>query len=149
MVFLILFLGQISMDEFEETIKMLIKHQGLKVPESDILDIAHSIDINKDGSIDFNEFLEAFRIVDHYGTHHERKRVVSNESEDLHSVNGSIKEISLCNTTSPSPSQRKISRKVSRKTSLGEITELSRVDLDAIIDIGTDKNSENISFIGT
>lgn len=136
------------MEEFEETIKMLIKHQGLKVPESDILDIAHSIDINKDGSIDFNEFLEAFRIVDHYGTR-ERKRVVSNESEDLHSVNGSIREISLCNTISPSPSQRKISRKVSRKTSLGEISEHSRVNLDAIIDIGTDKNSGNISFIGT
>lgn len=148
MAFNILFLGQISMEEFEETIKMLIKHQGLKVPESDILDIAHSIDINKDGSIDFNEFLEAFRIVDHYGTR-ERKRVVSNESEDLHSVNGSIREISLCNTISPSPSQRKISRKVSRKTSLGEISEHSRVNLDAISDIGTDKNSGNISFIGT
>ncbi|OPL21689.1 serine 2 threonine-protein phosphatase with ef-hands, partial [Mytilus galloprovincialis] len=118
--------GQISMEEFEETIKMLIKHQGLKVPERDILDIAHSIDINKDGSIDFNEFLEAFRIVDHFGINRTRRRMDSNESVDFHSVNGSIRSVNV----SPTDMTRKVSRKVSRRTSLNEIVEISASNKD-------------------
>ncbi|XP_071126926.1 serine/threonine-protein phosphatase with EF-hands 1-like isoform X1 [Mytilus edulis] len=118
--------GQISMEEFEETIKMLIKHQGLKVPERDILDIAHSIDINKDGSIDFNEFLEAFRIVDHFGINQTRRRMDSNESVDFHSVNGSIRSVNV----SPTDLTRKVSRKVSRRTSLNEIVEISASNRD-------------------
>lgn len=114
------------MEEFEETIKMLIKHQGLKVPERDILDIAHSIDINKDGSIDFNEFLEAFRIVDHFGINRTRRRMDSNESVDFHSVNGSIRSVN----GSPTDMTRKVSRKVSRRTSLNEIVEISASNRD-------------------
>ncbi|VDI23560.1 serine/threonine-protein phosphatase with EF-hands [Mytilus galloprovincialis] len=112
--------GQISMEEFEETIKMLIKHQGLKVPKRDILDIAHKIDINKDGLIDFNEFLEAFHIVDHFGINRTRRRMGSKESADFHSVNGSIRSVNV----SSLDMTRKESRKVSRQ-SLNEIVEIS------------------------
>ncbi|KAL8588170.1 hypothetical protein ACOMHN_067734 [Nucella lapillus] len=56
--------GFISMPEFTEACGILIKHANVSIPPSHISDIAHSLDINKDGFIDFNEFLEAFRIVD-------------------------------------------------------------------------------------
>ncbi|XP_060570933.1 serine/threonine-protein phosphatase with EF-hands 2-like [Ruditapes philippinarum] len=59
--------GQISMPEFEDALSILIKQLDLAIQERDIRDIAESIDMNKDGCIDFNEFLEAFRIVDSMG----------------------------------------------------------------------------------
>lgn len=49
------------MQEFEDALNILIKQLELHIKTSDIRDIAESIDINKDGCIDFNEFLEAFR----------------------------------------------------------------------------------------
>lgn len=55
--------GFISMTEFEEACGILSKHASIAIPQSHITDIAHSLDLNKDGQIDFNEFLEAFRIV--------------------------------------------------------------------------------------
>jgi serine/threonine-protein phosphatase with EF-hand domain len=61
------FSGQISMPEFEDALSILIKQLDLAIQERDIRDIAESIDMNKDGCIDFNEFLEAFRIVDSMG----------------------------------------------------------------------------------
>ncbi|XP_045206701.2 serine/threonine-protein phosphatase with EF-hands 2-like [Mercenaria mercenaria] len=59
--------GQISMPEFEDALSILIKQLDLAIKETEIRDIAQSIDMNKDGYIDFNEFLEAFRIVDSLG----------------------------------------------------------------------------------
>lgn len=52
------------MHGFEDAINFLTKQLDLRLNEKEIRDIAESLDINKDGFIDFNEFLEAFRIVD-------------------------------------------------------------------------------------
>ncbi|XP_077984118.1 serine/threonine-protein phosphatase with EF-hands 2-like isoform X2 [Glandiceps talaboti] len=56
--------GQISMEEFQEACKILAHHINSQISEEQIRDMARSIDMNKDGYIDFNEFLEAFRLVD-------------------------------------------------------------------------------------
>lgn len=49
------------MQEFEDALNILVRQLDLHIKVTDIRDIAESIDINKDGCIDFNEFLEAFR----------------------------------------------------------------------------------------
>ncbi|KAH9496021.1 peflin or Penta-EF hand domain-containing protein 1 [Bulinus truncatus] len=56
--------GHLSMTEFTEACQLLVKHANLTLTQNQIRDIATSLDLNKDGQIDFNEFLEAFRIVD-------------------------------------------------------------------------------------
>lgn len=55
--------GKISIEEFRHTWKLFSSHLGVAVNDKTIDDMARSIDFNKDGSIDFNEFLEAFRVV--------------------------------------------------------------------------------------
>lgn len=52
------------MDEFEEGCRLLNQHVNTQIPEKSIQDLAKSIDLDNDGFIDFNEFLEAFRLVD-------------------------------------------------------------------------------------
>jgi hypothetical protein len=56
--------GVISMQEFTDTCTFLGNHNGSKLDKKQIMDLAASIDLDKNGVIDFNEFLEAFRIVD-------------------------------------------------------------------------------------
>ena len=60
--------GFISMEEFEDALNILIRQLEINIQQQEIRDIAISLDLNKDGQIDFNEFLEAFRIVDTMGT---------------------------------------------------------------------------------
>lgn len=55
------------MDEFEEALSIMIGTDEMSISVNQIKDIAQSLDLNKDGFIDFNEFLEAFRIVDPFG----------------------------------------------------------------------------------
>uniref|UniRef100_H2V3C0 Serine/threonine-protein phosphatase n=1 Tax=Takifugu rubripes TaxID=31033 RepID=H2V3C0_TAKRU len=55
--------GLISIEEFRHTWHLFSAHLGIKIDNRAIDDLARSIDFNKDGSIDFNEFLEAFRVV--------------------------------------------------------------------------------------
>ncbi|CAH2220583.1 serine threonine- phosphatase with EF-hands 1 isoform X1, partial [Pelobates cultripes] len=58
--------GLISIEEFRQTWKFFSSHLHIDIDDETIDDLAHSIDSNKDGSIDFHEFLEAFRVVNKF-----------------------------------------------------------------------------------
>lgn len=58
-----IFLGCISLEEFKNSCEVLNQFSQKHIPVEKINDLARSLDINKDGMIDFNEFLEAFRLV--------------------------------------------------------------------------------------
>ncbi|CAL8278702.1 unnamed protein product [Merluccius merluccius] len=55
--------GLLSFEEFRQTWKLLSSHLKTEIDDEAIADLALSIDFNKDGSIDINEFMEAFRLV--------------------------------------------------------------------------------------
>ncbi|KAI5612773.1 serine/threonine-protein phosphatase with EF-hands 2-like isoform X2, partial [Silurus asotus] len=54
--------GLISLEEFRQTWKLLSSHLKMEISDEAISDLAISIDFNRDGSIDINEFMEAFRL---------------------------------------------------------------------------------------
>ncbi|XP_044000002.1 serine/threonine-protein phosphatase with EF-hands 2-like isoform X2 [Gambusia affinis] len=56
--------GLISFEEFRQTWKLLSSHLKMEISDKAVTDLAQSMDFNKDGSIDINEFMEAFRLVD-------------------------------------------------------------------------------------
>ncbi|NWS22979.1 PPE1 phosphatase, partial [Pachyramphus minor] len=55
--------GLISLEEFSQTWKLFTSHLGIDAQDDSLDKLILSIDHNKDGHIDFNEFLEAFHIV--------------------------------------------------------------------------------------
>nr|XP_060626042.1 serine/threonine-protein phosphatase with EF-hands 1 isoform X2 [Anolis sagrei ordinatus] len=55
--------GLISIDEFHQAWKLFNLHLKIAIDDESIDSLARCIDFNKDGSIDFNEFLEAFHVV--------------------------------------------------------------------------------------
>ncbi|NXG67366.1 PPE1 phosphatase, partial [Hemiprocne comata] len=55
--------GLISLEEFSQTWKLFASHLGIDVDDESLDKLVLSIDHNKDGHIDFNEFLEAFHVV--------------------------------------------------------------------------------------
>jgi len=56
-------LGLISLEEFSQTWRLFTAHLGIDVCDEALDKLVLSIDYNKDGHIDFNEFLEAFHVV--------------------------------------------------------------------------------------
>lgn len=56
--------GYISMEEFSEAASLLQEHLQNPISPEQLVDICCSMDINKDGMVDLNEFLETFRLVD-------------------------------------------------------------------------------------
>ncbi|GAB0178527.1 serine/threonine-protein phosphatase with EF-hands 1 [Grus japonensis] len=55
--------GLISLEEFSQTWKLFTSHLGIDVYDESLDKLVLRIDYNKDGHIDFNEFLEAFHVV--------------------------------------------------------------------------------------
>ncbi|XP_044284414.1 serine/threonine-protein phosphatase with EF-hands 2 [Varanus komodoensis] len=55
--------GVISFEEFHQTWRLFSSHMNIEISDQNITDLARSMDFNKDGNIDFNEFIEAFRLV--------------------------------------------------------------------------------------
>ncbi|XP_027545029.1 serine/threonine-protein phosphatase with EF-hands 1 isoform X1 [Neopelma chrysocephalum] len=55
--------GLISLEEFSQTWRLFTSHLGIDVQDDSLDKLVLSIDHNKDGHIDFNEFLEAFHFV--------------------------------------------------------------------------------------
>ncbi|KAK5611103.1 hypothetical protein CRENBAI_022014 [Crenichthys baileyi] len=56
--------GFISMEDFRQTWKLLSVYLKMEIPDEDICNLAVTIDSNHDGSIDIDEFMEAFRLTD-------------------------------------------------------------------------------------
>ncbi|XP_071069297.1 serine/threonine-protein phosphatase with EF-hands 1 [Dasypus novemcinctus] len=55
--------GLISMEEFRTMWQLFSAHYSVKIDDSQVDELANRMDLNKDGSIDFNEFLKAFYVV--------------------------------------------------------------------------------------
>ncbi|NWI09842.1 PPE1 phosphatase, partial [Crypturellus soui] len=55
--------GLISLEEFHHTWKLFCAHVGVETDDEAIDKLANTIDYNKDGNIDFSEFLGAFHVV--------------------------------------------------------------------------------------
>ncbi|KAB1252466.1 Serine/threonine-protein phosphatase with EF-hands 1 [Camelus dromedarius] len=55
--------GLISMEEFRSMWKLFKSHYSVRIDDSQFDELAERMDSNKDGSIDFNEFLKAFYVV--------------------------------------------------------------------------------------
>lgn len=58
------FLGYISLEEFSEACNLIKEHMPNPITQDQLVDICRLMDINKDGLVDLNEFLETFRMVD-------------------------------------------------------------------------------------
>ncbi|KAK5932089.1 hypothetical protein CgunFtcFv8_003823 [Champsocephalus gunnari] len=56
--------GFITMEDFRQTWKLLSVYLKMEITEDAISDLAVTIDSNQDGSIDIEEFMEAFRLTD-------------------------------------------------------------------------------------
>uniref|UniRef100_I3KJN7 Serine/threonine-protein phosphatase with EF-hands n=2 Tax=Oreochromis niloticus TaxID=8128 RepID=I3KJN7_ORENI len=56
--------GFISMQDFRQTWKLLSVYLKMEITDEAISDLAITIDSNHDGSIDIDEFMEAFRLTD-------------------------------------------------------------------------------------
>lgn len=91
------------MEEFEEVIQLLVKQQNMSCPLDQISDIARSIDLNHDGKIDFNEFLEAFRIVDSFGKFSEVQR------QEMKSISSMDSIMNIKNSSFSMGAKRRIS----------------------------------------
>uniref|UniRef100_A0A2K6QBA1 Serine/threonine-protein phosphatase n=1 Tax=Rhinopithecus roxellana TaxID=61622 RepID=A0A2K6QBA1_RHIRO len=58
--------GLISMEEFRAMWKLFSSHYNVLIDDSQVNKLANVMDLNKDGSIDFHEFLKAFYVVHRY-----------------------------------------------------------------------------------
>ncbi|XP_034481568.1 serine/threonine-protein phosphatase rdgC [Drosophila innubila] len=56
--------GEITLDEFEKAIDLLVAHMPGDYSKAEMLEKCRMMDLNGDGKVELNEFLEAFRLSD-------------------------------------------------------------------------------------
>lgn len=72
-------IGFISLDEFAEACELLQKHLPEHNTKEQLMDMCKLMDINKDGLVDLNEFLETFRLCEQAKSNAGNK----NENEEI------------------------------------------------------------------
>lgn len=60
----ILISGFITLEEFSEACQLIGKYMPNPMTQEQLVDICRLMDINKDGLVDLNEFLESFRLAE-------------------------------------------------------------------------------------
>lgn len=58
------FTGYITLEEFSEACQLIGKYMPNPMTQEQLVDICRLMDINKDGLVDLNEFLESFRLAE-------------------------------------------------------------------------------------
>ncbi|XP_055371810.1 serine/threonine-protein phosphatase rdgC isoform X2 [Condylostylus longicornis] len=109
--------GQISLEEFGDACELLQKHLPGTDTKEQLLDMCKMMDINKDGLVDLNEFLEAFRLCEAA-----RRGVTLNSSPSP--------ELSSKQNGSVNVGEKKNTKQTSEKTSLLASPELELSDED-------------------
>lgn len=96
--------GQISLGEFAEACHLLQRHLPEHTTEEDLLEMCKLMDINKDGLVDLNEFLEAFRLCDQARRGSRCRTLLVGESLSL--------EKSPTNAHTPQSTNREVTRQI-------------------------------------
>uniref|UniRef100_A0A8C1A0F3 Serine/threonine-protein phosphatase n=1 Tax=Castor canadensis TaxID=51338 RepID=A0A8C1A0F3_CASCN len=71
--------GLISMEELRTMWKLFSAHYNVCIDDLQVDELANIMDLNKDGSIDFNEFLKAFYVVHKYDNLNKSNTNVAND----------------------------------------------------------------------
>lgn len=61
-----MFLGFITLEEMTNACNLIKEHMPNPITQEHVIEICKLMDMNKDGLVDLNEFLESFRLVDHF-----------------------------------------------------------------------------------
>ncbi|KAG6463231.1 hypothetical protein O3G_MSEX013754, partial [Manduca sexta] len=74
--------GYITLEEFSEACQLIGKYMPNPMTQEQLVDICRLMDINKDGLVDLNEFLESFRLAEKslHEEEHDRTAVDKNET---------------------------------------------------------------------
>lgn len=90
--------GFISLDEFAEACELLHKHLPEHDTKEQLMEMCKLMDINKDGLVDLNEFLETFRLCE------QAKGNCSNFSTTNGNINGGASATANNNAAPTAPS---------------------------------------------
>ncbi|XP_076007240.1 serine/threonine-protein phosphatase with EF-hands 2 [Genypterus blacodes] len=82
--------GFISMEDFRQTWKLLSVYLKMEITDEAISDLAVTIDSNHDGSIDIDEFMEAFRLTDKKSRLERGRSMFMGTASDLTKLEGDL-----------------------------------------------------------
>ncbi|XP_030767098.1 serine/threonine-protein phosphatase rdgC [Sitophilus oryzae] len=133
--------GYITLDELAEACNLIKEHMPCNMTEEQLTEICRMMDINKDGLVDLNEFLETFRMVDPESRH----KNLPNSPENSHLNIGKIKRPSIISELGP--------KETNMESKSKDILENNKIFEEATSKIDVDKknntsetstNNENI-----
>ncbi|CAG9859784.1 unnamed protein product [Phyllotreta striolata] len=89
--------GYISLEEFSEACNLIKSFMPCPMTQEQLRDICRLMDLNKDGQVDLNEFLESFRMVDPESRH----KYLMESPEVARDIQKKDNENSIVNGTKP------------------------------------------------